>query len=208
MLKPNKQRLSLKNNSGPKHNTNSFKKRHSTVFHNAWDQKTNTVIKKQFSIGLGPKNKDSQWKNKAGPQNTVNSYEKRHSTVFHNAWDQKTNTFIEKSILNRRKKETLWLQNQFSIDLKPKKQRLSLKNQWALGQKNKDCPWKFYFQKASNQKNKHSHWKNKAGSKNTINSYEKTGTAPTSTTPDAKETNTLFEKSIFNRPETKKSLSL
>ena len=118
-LKPKKQTLSLKNNSGLKNPINSYEK---TAQHRLtkWlrPKKTNTLIEKTILVlktlsfqmkkrhstvlqnAWSQKNKHSHWKNNSGLKNPINSYEKIGTAPSYKMPEaKKTNTLIEKTIL-------------------------------------------------------------------------------------------------------------
>ena len=90
-------------NSGLKNIVNSNKERHSTVFHNGWDQNNKKIsLKNPFSIGMRPKKQKLSLKK----QVSIGLRPKKQTLSLKNTFSiglklKKTKTLIEKSIFNR-----------------------------------------------------------------------------------------------------------
>ena len=125
---------------------------------------------------------------------------KRHSTVLQKARSKKNNTLIEKTILALKT-----AQRRVAKCLKPKKTNTLIeKTILALKtlQIHVEKRYSTVLQNAWSQKNKHSNWKNNSGLKNTINSYENNGTAPSYKMPEAKKNNHFHWKNNSCLPKT------
>ena len=109
------------------------KKTHSTVFHNAWNQKKLFHWKINFQKVWDQKNKHFHWKNNSGLKNFINSNQKQCTAPSSTMPYQKTNTFVEKSKFKRhsvlQRSIFRWKKAQHHLPqcLKPKQQTLSLK---------------------------------------------------------------------------------